>query len=203
MQPFITNLHQKSSDKKMLTRDPKLKIDEAHLIQQCQQGNLDAFKSLYELHKHRIYNIAYRIHGDHEDAQDSVQDAFVVIYKKINSFRGDSAFSTWFYRIVVNTCLNNIRKSKTKKDRVDLCDSDYLAAEAIYDKNQPLEVILDEEIQNLPPGYRAIFVLYEIEGFSHQEISKMLNKSVGTSKSQLHRAEQLLQKRLKPYLAHI
>jgi len=182
-----------------------LKIDEAQLIQQCQQGNLDAFKSLYELHKHRIYNIAYRIHGDYEDAQDSVQDAFVIIYKKINSFRGDSAFSTWLYRIVVNTCLNNIRKSKARrsKDFVDLSDAENVAEEVNFDKNKPLEIILDEEIKNLPPGYRAVFVLYEIEGFSHEEISKMLKKSVGTSKSQLHRAKQLLQKRLKPYLDHI
>ena len=186
-----------------MTRDPNLKIDEAQLIQQCQRGNLDAFKSLYELHKHRIYNIAYRIHSDHDDAQDSVQDAFVIIYKKIYSFRGDSAFSTWLYRIVVNTCLNNIRKSKTSKNRVDFLDSDDVAEEVKYEKNEPLEIILDEEIQNLPPGYRTVFVLYEIEGFSHQEISQMLNKSVGTSKSQLHRAKQLLQKRLKPYLAHI
>jgi len=182
-----------------------LKIDEAQLIQQCQQGNLDAFKSLYELQKQRIYNIAYRIHGDHEDAQDSVQDAFVIIYKKINSFRGDSAFSTWLYRIVVNTCLNNIRKSKTRrtKDWVELSDADNIVEDASFDQHKPLEIILDEEIQNLPPGYRAVFILYEIEGFSHQEISQMLNKSVGTSKSQLHRAKQLLQKRLKPYLAHI
>ena len=182
-----------------------MKIDEAQLIQQCQQGNLDAFKSLYELQKQRIYNIAYRIHGDHEDAQDSVQDAFVIIYKKINSFRGDSAFSTWLYRIVVNTCLNNIRKSKTRrtKDWVELSDADNIVEDASFDQHKPLEIILDEEIQNLPPGYRAVFILYEIEGFSHQEISQMLNKSVGTSKSQLHRAKQLLQKRLKPYLAHI
>ena len=182
-----------------------MKIDEAQLIQQCQQGNLDAFKSLYELQKQRIYNIAYRIHGDHEDAQDSVQDAFVIIYKKINSFRGDSAFSTWLYRIVVNTCLNNIRKSKTRrtKDWVELSDADNIVEDASFDQHKPLEIILDEEIQNLPPGYRAVFILYEIEGFSHQEISQMLNKSVGTSKSQLHRAKQLLQKGLKPYLAHI
>ena len=180
-----------------------MKINEAQLIQQCQLGNLDAFKSLYELHKHRIYNIAYRIHGDHEDAQDSVQDAFVIIYKKIYSFRGDSAFSTWLYRIVVNTCLNNIRKSKRSKDSIDLSDMENIATEARYDKNKSLEIILDEEIQNLPPGYRAVFVLHEIEGFSHQEISQMLNKSIGTSKSQLYRAKQMLQKRLKPYLAHI
>jgi len=185
--------------------DPNLKIDEAQLIQNCQQGNLDAFKSLYELHKHRIYNLAYRIHGDHEDAQDSVQDAFVIIYKKIDSFRGDSAFSTWLYRIVVNTCLNNMRKSKSHgaKDFVNLSDAENIVEDANFDQHKPLEIILDEEIKNLPPGYRTIFVLYEIEGFSHEEISKMLNKSVGTSKSQLHRAKQLLQKRLKPYLEHI
>ena len=180
-----------------------MKIDEAQLIQQCQRGNLDAFKSLYELHKHRTYNIAYRIHGNHEDAQDSVQDAFIIIYKKINSFRGDSTLSTWLYRIVVNTCLNNIRRSKTAKNRIDFINSDDLAGETKFEKNKPLEIILDEEIQNLPPGYRAVFVLYEIEGFTHQEISRILNKSVGTSKSQLHRAKQLLQKRLKPYLEHI
>ncbi len=182
-----------------------MKIDEAQLIQKCQQGDLNAFKALYELHKHRIYNIAYRIHGVHEDAQDSVQDAFVIMYKKIKSFRGDSALNTWLYRIVVNICLNNIRKSKTRrtKDWVEPSDTENIMENISFDQHKPVEIILDEEIQNLPPGYRAVFVLYEIEGFSHQEISQMLNKSVGTSKSQLHRAKQLLQKRLKPYLAHI
>jgi len=181
-----------------------LKIDDAQLVRQCQQGDLNAFRELYELHKRRIYNIAYRIHGNHDDAQDAVQDAFVTIYKKINSYRGQAAFSTWIYRIVVNICLNKIRRSKiSDRNWVELSEAENLADHARFDLNKPIELILEEEIKALPPGYRTVFVLREVEGFSHEEISRMLNISVGTSKSQLHRAKRLLQQRLKPFLEHL
>ncbi len=182
---------------KILSRDPNLNIDSHQLIQRCKHGDIQAFKIIYETHKTKIYNIAYRIHGNHEDAQDSVQDAFVLIFKKIKSFRGESALSTWFYRIVVNTCLNNIRKSKTQRES---SLSDLLESKANNDQNKSLQIILEQEIQNLPTGYRAVFVLYEIEGFTHEEIGKILKISQGTSKSQLHRAKQLLRKRLSPYI---
>ncbi len=174
-----------------------MNIDSNQLIQRCKHGDIQAFKFIYETHKTKIYNIAYRIHGNHEDAQDSVQDAFVLIFKKIKSFRGESALSTWFYRIVVNTCLNNIRKSKTQRES---SLSDLLESKANNDQNKSLQIILEQEIQNLPTGYRAVFVLYEIEGFTHEEIGKILKISQGTSKSQLHRAKQLLRKRLSPYI---
>jgi len=160
---------------------------------------MQAFKILYERHKLKMYNIALKMHGNREDAEDSIQEAFIVLFKKIGSFHGKSAFSTWFYRIVVNTCLNNLRKEKNKK-KLDLTENTIDASqEYISRRNLTVKMILESEIQNLPSGYRAVFVLYEVEGFSHKEISEILKINEGTSKSQLHSAKAYLRKRLEPF----
>ncbi len=177
-----------------------MKIDESLLIHRCKKGNIKAFKSLYDLHKKKLYNVAYRIHGNHEDAEDSLQDVFIIVYQKIADFRGDASFSTWLYRIAVNTCLNKLRSSKS------IIKSEFSETEITRDSpsvkqsGQMTSIILDQEIQNLSLGYRTVFILYEVEGFTHEEISKILDISSGTSKSQLSRAKQQLKKRLTPYL---
>jgi len=169
------------------------------LIEGCKRGDMTAFKQLYERHKLKMYTIALKMHGNREDAEDSIQEAFVLLYKKLNTFRGKSAFSTWFYRIVVNTCLNKLRKKKEKL-KLDLHDSSpEIPQEDGRNGDVSLKALLDTEIKNLSPGYRAVFVLYEVEGFTHREIAEILKINEGTSKSQLHAAKLYLRKRLEPY----
>jgi len=177
-----------------------LNIQESRLINKCKKGNVKAFKSLYDLHKEKLYNVAYRILGNHEDTEDSLQDVFIIIYQKITDFRGDAAFSTWLYRIAVNTCLNKLRMSKPNINS-EFSENEINRDFPYVKKNdQMTNMILDQEIQNLPTGYRTVFILYEVEGFTHEEIGEILDISAGTSKSQLSRAKHRLKKRLTPYL---
>ena len=174
------------------------KYTEAEIVDRCKAGDMRAFKILYDSQKLKMYNIAIKIHGNREDAEDSVQEAFIQLYNKIGSFKGKSAFSTWFYRIVVNSCLNNLRKEKGKK-KLDFSEDFAEAGTYKINQNVTLKMILDNEINNLPSGYRTVFTLYEIEGFSHKEIAEILKINEGTSKSQLHAAKSFLRKRLQPY----
>ncbi len=174
--------------------------DETYIIDRCKNGDIEAFKTIYNKHRSKMYNIALRLHGNREDAEDSIQEAFVQLFRKIKTFRKKSTFSTWFYRIVVNTCLNSIRKEKKRKKLDSLDDNVQKQIEYTSKRNPSLKVVLENEIKKLPSGYKAVFILYEIEGFTHKEISKILKISEGTSKSQLHFAKLCLRKGLKPYL---
>jgi RNA polymerase sigma-70 factor (ECF subfamily) len=172
--------------------------NERDIVERCKTGDMKAFREIYESRKVMMYNIALRICKNKQDAEDCIQEAFVKIYKNISSFNFDSALSTWIYRIVVNTCLTYLKKNR-KNEEVK-----YNFPEEIEDKNSSdsdsqLKSAIEREISNLPDGYRTVFVLYEVEGFSHEEISKILKISVGTSKSQLSRAKELLRERLKDY----
>jgi RNA polymerase sigma-70 factor, ECF subfamily len=197
MQPFNQKLHQRNRNN---PRDPGLKIQESRLIYKCKKGNVKAFKSLYDLHKEKLYNVIYRILGNHEDAEDTLQEVFIIVYQKIATFRGEASFATWLHRIAVNACLNKVRKSKPI-NKSELSENEIIRdPHSIKPSAQMTSIILDQEIQVLPPGYRTIFILYEVEGFTHEEIAKILDISSGTSKSQLSRAKQHLKKRLTPYL---
>jgi len=181
-----------------------LKDNHDSLIAKCQEGDIQAFKKLYETEKEKVYNVCFRIHGNHHDAQDSVQDAFVLTFNKIKTFRGDAAFSTWFYRIIVNTCLNNIRRSKRHSNSRSLDDFEIEKERKVQDfQDTSVQMVLEQEIQQLPTGYRTVFILYEIEGFSHEEIGEILNISTNTSKSQLHRGKKILRNRLLPFRDHL
>lgn len=170
------------------------------LIAQCREGDIQAFKQIYDIEKEKVYNVCFRMHGNHQDAQDSAQDSFVTVYHKIKTFRGDSAFSTWFYRIIVNTCLNNIRRSKRHTKTVHLDETEIEKEKIIHDfQNTSAHMVLEQEILNLPTGYRTVFILFEVEGFTHDEIAEILNITAGTSKSQLHRAKKILKEQLLPF----
>jgi RNA polymerase sigma-70 factor (ECF subfamily) len=173
-----------------------LDIDISKLVEECQRGNMSAFEKIYNIHKMKMYNIAFRMHGNEDDASDSLQEAFIKVYKNIKNYRFESAFSTWFYRILVNTCLDNIDKNKTNR-RQDLESIENIPDQAI--NNEMISEVIEKEIKNLPRMYRTVFILYEIEGFNHQEISGILSISIGTSKSNLHRAKEILKSKLKPH----
>jgi RNA polymerase sigma-70 factor (ECF subfamily) len=167
-----------------------------HLIQQAQQGNSDAFGTLFHRHKARIYSVCLRMTNNTAEAEDLTQDAFLQVFRKLASFRGDSALSTWLYRIAVNTVLMHFRKKTLRQISLDEpISQDVKTVRREYgSRDDRLVGCLDRiglarAITELPDGYRTIFLLHEVEGYEHQEIAELLDCSVGNSKSQLHKAK--------------
>ena len=170
-------------------------MTEAQAIAGCIAGNPEAFEVLYKLHKQRVYSICLRMVRDPTEAEDLSQEAFMQLFRKIGTFRGDSAFSTWMHRLTVNVILMRMRKKKLKQvsldedrdDGRDLPPKEY-GSEDIDLLGLVDRVTLEKAIAALPIGYRTIFVLHDIEGYEHKEIAKKLSCSVGNSKSQLFKA---------------
>ena len=166
------------------------------LIKRAQQGDVDAFGALFQAHRSRIYSVCLRMTSNGAEAEDLTQDTFLQVFRKINKFRGDSAFSTWVHRIAVNTVLMHFRKNSLNQVSLDEPQSDRNGAKirreyGIRDKDLAGcidRVALARAMERLPAGYRTIFLLHEVEGYEHQEIAEMLSCSVGNSKSQLYKA---------------
>ena len=174
---------------------------ETDLVERCRKGEQNAFKELFDMYKDKVFSTAVRVLGNIQDSEDITQDIFIKLFKNINDYRGHSSLSTWIYKVAVNTCLDNLRKwKKYKKDKsLDIMDN---VSSLPYMGKQPgsVQVIIEKEIQKLPEGYRTVFVLHEVEGFKHEEISKIMNIASGTSKSQLSMAKTTLRKNLIPYM---
>jgi len=170
---------------------------DSEVIRRAQEGDADAFAALFHAHKARIYSVCLRMTNNAAEAEDLTQDAFLQVFRKIATFRGDSAFSTWLHRIAVNTVLMHFRKKSLTQVSLDepYSNSDGAKVRREYGaKDNHLtgcvdRVALNKAIKDLPQGYRTIFVLHEVEGYEHQEIAEMLGCSVGNSKSQLHKAK--------------
>jgi len=165
------------------------------LIARCKRGERRAQQSLYELYSKAMYNTALRILGNRDDASDILQDSFVDMFLKLDSFRMESSFGAWFKRIVVNKSLNHLRKSKTVFQ-----DADDLPDMALEETSEaPFEYDIGDvkkAVSKLPEGYRLVFDLYMFEDFSHKEIAREMGISEATSKSQLSRAKKKLRERL-------
>jgi RNA polymerase sigma-70 factor, ECF subfamily len=168
---------------------------EAQLIARAQRGEERAFEALFDAHKRRVYSLCLRMTGDPAEAEDLSQEAFLQLFRKIGTFRGESAFSTWLHRLVVNVVLMHLRKKSLQQ--VPLEDVDTSQEEPVRreygDDDRRLtgsvdRIILERAIAQLPPGYRAVFVLHDVEGYEHNEIAQIMNYSIGNSKSQLHKA---------------
>ncbi len=166
------------------------------LVKRAQEGDADAFASLFYAHKARIYSVCLRMTNNTAEAEDLTQDAFLQVFRKLETFRGDSALSTWLYRIAVNTVLMHFRKKALKQVSLDEPYSqDAKQVRREYgSKDGRLSgsvdrIALTRAIRELPDGYRTIFLLHEVEGYEHQEIAQLLDCSVGNSKSQLHKAK--------------
>jgi RNA polymerase sigma-70 factor (ECF subfamily) len=180
-------------------------ISEAEAIEGAKQGNGDCFQYLYGLHKRRVYSLCLRMTGNTEEAEDRTQEAFLQLYRKIASFRGDSAFSTWLHRLALNSVLMHLRKRGLTEISLDetLEPAEDGAPKKEYGSEDPAlagsidRVNLERAVENLPPGYRSIFVLHDVEGYEHNEIAEMLGCSMGNSKSQLHKARMKLRTVLK------
>jgi len=167
-------------------------------INRVKSGDTQAFERLYQNHKRRVFSLCLRMLGDYAIAEDLTQEAFMLAFRRLSSFRGDSAFSTWLHRIAVNTVLMHIRQSKSRItlqlsiDELNTTEEES-PRETIGAADQQLAYSIDRlalihAIDQLAPGYRIIFVLHDIEGYNHQEIAEMLGCSVGNTKSQLHKA---------------
>ena len=179
--------------------DPKKRrgagLSEAEAIEKAKQGDADAFEVLYNLHKRRVYSLCLRMTANTAEAEDLAQEAFLQLFRKIATFRGESAFSTWLHRMAVNVVLMQLRKKglsvvpleetveteeETPKKELGATDTKLVGS---IDRLQ-----LERAIERLPPGYRTIFVLHDVEGYEHNEIAEIVGCSIGNSKSQLHKA---------------
>lgn len=176
---------------------------ESLLIRKSIQGNMAAFEELVSIYEKKVYTIAYRMMNNHEDASDVAQEAFIKIYQKLQSFKGESTFSTWLYRIVTNTCLDELRRRKTKVISINNpINSEYgemereipdggPTPEEIYESTE-ITATVQRALTRLPEEYRIAIVLKDIRGHSYEEISKILSCSLGTVKSRLSRGRNLL-----------
>ncbi len=183
---------------------------ERSLVQRAQRGDQDAFAMLFQLHKKRVYSVCLQMTKDIADAEDLTQEAFLQVFRNINSFRGDSAFSTWLYRIAVNTVLMKLRRRKAPPllslDEPISADSPSLKRDiGTADLNLSGAIdrlALRRAIEELPEGCRQIFDLHEVQGFQHHEIARKLECSIGNSKSQLHKAKMKMRDLLFPKTGH-
>src|SRR6266481_7315848 len=174
-------------------------------IRLAQQGDAEGFEIIYQQHSRRVYALCLRMLRDPVEAQDLTQDVFMQLFRKIHTFRGESAFSTWLLRLAVNLVLMRLRKKSLPMVSIEATpDPDDETASATMDIGAP-DLLLDGSldrinlercIERLPVGYRTIFVLHDIQGYEHNEISQILGRSVGDSKSQLHKARTRLREHL-------
>ena len=175
------------------------------LAQQSAAGDMDAFEELYRRHFRRVYALCLRMMGNPTEAEDLTQEVFTNLYKKIGSFRGDSAFTTWLHRMTVNQVLMHFRKRSTRSERTT--DEGETPVQIVLGTENPNRmpiidrIALEKAIAELPLGYRTVFVLHDVEGHEHEEIASMLGIAAGTSKSQLHKARLKLRNLLKEQAA--
>jgi RNA polymerase sigma-70 factor, ECF subfamily len=173
------------------------KLSEADIVQRVREGDQAVFEYLYRAHSQRVYALCLRMVGDPTEAEDLTQEVFLLLFRKVHTFRGDSAFSTWLHRLTVNLVLMNLRKKPapvvsieatpdaddgTASQGIDIGSAD-LSLEGSIDR-----INLARCIAQLPVGYRTMFVLHDVQGYEHHEIAKILGRSAGDSKSQLHKA---------------
>ena len=179
------------------SRELKRDNTERSLIQRAQAGDDQAFAALFEQHKKRVYSVCLLMTKDVAEAEDLTQEAFLQVFRTIGTFRGDSAFSTWLYRIAVNTVLMKLRRQKNKVT-VSLSEPvSHDAPSVTHDlgRRDPNlagtidRIALLRAIASLPEGCRKVFALHEIDGYQHHEIARLLRCSIGNSKSQLHKAK--------------
>ena len=176
---------------------PTLRDEDHSLVRAAGAGDVQAFEQLYRRHAARVFAVLRRLCGQDARAEELVQDAFVKAWQALPGFRFESAFSTWLHRLAVNTALMDLR-SRRGAEALET-DDDALAWQATPDSaghRTALGLDLERAVASLPPRARAVLVLYDIEGWKHEEIADQLDMAVGSSKAQLHRARQLLRARL-------
>lgn len=210
--PVWQDLEQENTDKtEFIKSSQKINVSSAkdfELTQAAAGGNMMAFEEIYQRHHRRVYSICLRMLQNATEAEDLTQDVFIQLYRKIGSFRGDSAFTTWLHRLTVNQVLMHFRKRNVKFEKTT--EEGDTPVQIVGGTENPRKmpvvdkIAIENAISQLPDGYRNVFVLHDVEGYEHEEVAKILGCSVGTSKSQLHKARlklrKLLQKKAPPRL---
>jgi len=163
------------------------------------RGDLLPFEELFKLHQRRVYAVCLRMTGNTAEAEDLLQEVFIQVFRKLGTFRGESAFTTWLHRLTVNQVLMHFRKKHIRNEQ--LTEDGELPEQVIKSRKTSFPILdrnaLNEAIVKLAPGYRAVFVLHDVEGLQHLEIANLLGCSVGTSKSQLHKARMKMRRLLR------
>ena len=172
------------------------RMTEKDLVTACRRGERRAQKELYDRYSRAMYTACYRICGDFESANDALQEGFLKVFQKLDTFRGDSTVGAWMKVVIVRTALNKLRSRKVTEE----LPLNYADQEIDWGTNALDVEYLEKAIAGLPDGYRAVFVLIEVEGYKHQEVADMLNITVGTSKSQLFYAKKKLREALRHYV---
>ncbi len=171
-------------------------MDERDLIARAKAGDRASMGELYEIHARRVYTVIRRLVGDDHLAEDLSQEAWVRAFEKLHLFRGDAAFGTWLYRLATNVALNRLRRS-SKRTMVE-SGADLPRTTRAQDDVVVTRRVLTLAMDQLPPGYRKVLVLHDVEGWTHDEIARSLQCSPGTSKSQLHKARARMRKLMGP-----
>ncbi len=162
------------------------------LCQKAAAGDIAAFEMIYERYHRRTYSLTLRMTNSQTEAEDLTQEVFIQLFRKVGSFRGDSAFSTWLHRLTVNQVLMHFRRRSAKNEKTS--EDGEMPEQTVHGSADPrkMQVIdriaLKNAVAELPNGYRNVFVLHDVEGYEHEEVARLLKISVGTSKSQLHKA---------------
>lgn len=183
------------------------RLSDLALIEQVQQGSIAAFEELISRYESTVYNLALRFTRNQEDAEEVLQDVFLTIFTKVKGFEGKSAFSSWLYRVIVNSSFMKLRKRRSSlivpiDDRDDSgrnkLENEESSDEPLDDQlqNSRLREVLSGAIDKLPDQYRAVFVLRDVEGLSNIEVGKVLDITVPAVKSRLHRARLMLRRKL-------
>jgi RNA polymerase sigma-70 factor, ECF subfamily len=183
---------------------PERKSDSASLqatVRLAQQGNAAAFETIFQLHSRRVYALCLRMLSDPVEAEDLAQEAFLQLFRKIHTFRGESAFSSWLHRLTANVVLMSFRRKKPQAislDEMMRSDDDNEMPRMELGATDPRlsgvcdRMNLQTAIEALPEGYRLMFLLHDVHGYEHNEIARMLDCSIGNSKSQVHKARKRL-----------
>jgi len=171
-------------------------VSDAELIDRVLAGDPSAERALYDAHVDRVFRLVYRMAGDLDRAQDWVQETFIRAFDRLAGFRGESALSTWLCSIAISVSLNGLRQVRRARDReVGLDDAGPLGHQPVQ-ADPDLRARLGQAIEALPDGYRAVFVMHDVEGYTHDEIARALGVQTGTSKAQLFRARARLREAL-------
>jgi RNA polymerase sigma-70 factor, ECF subfamily len=175
-------------------------ISDNELATMAANGDMAAFEEVYRRHHRRVFLVCLRMLGTAEEAEDQTQEVFIHLYRKIGSFRGDSKFTTWLHRLTVNQVLMYFRKRTVKFEKTteegEVPDQLVRGSENPRQMQVVDKIALEDAISKLPPGYREVFLLHDVEGYDHEEVARIIQRAVGTSKSQLHKARLNLQKLL-------
>lgn len=194
MQLFGNKLHLNSQKQ---PEDPEGKLDYASLIEGCRSGNRLSQKALYDALSRKMFAVCLRYMGDREAAEDVLQDGFVTLFSKLDSFSGAGSFEGWARKIFVNTALMSLRRKDVLRNTEEVDAAFGISSESPTPVQQIGYRELMKLVSELPPGFRTVFNMYVIEGYSHKEISAALGVTEVTSRSQLQRARMLLQDKIK------